>query len=70
MPGFAGKVGFISSMSDHFCGSCNRLRLTADGNLKVRPQHLTGVSARVHVCGQACARVMGARVHVCVTIHC
>ncbi|XP_059907944.1 molybdenum cofactor biosynthesis protein 1 isoform X2 [Gadus macrocephalus] len=35
VPGFAGKVGFISSMSDHFCGSCNRLRLTADGNLKV-----------------------------------
>ncbi|CAL8285793.1 unnamed protein product [Lota lota] len=35
VPGFAGQVGFISSMSDHFCGSCNRLRLTADGNLKV-----------------------------------
>ena len=34
VPGFAGRVGFISSMSDNFCGSCNRLRLTADGNLK------------------------------------
>lgn len=22
-------------MSEHFCGSCNRLRLTADGHLKV-----------------------------------
>lgn len=22
-------------MSEHFCGSCNRLRLTADGSLKV-----------------------------------
>ena len=22
-------------MSDHFCSSCNRLRITADGNLKV-----------------------------------
>ena len=22
-------------MSEHFCGSCNRLRITADGNLKV-----------------------------------
>ena len=22
-------------MTDHFCGSCNRLRLTADGNIKV-----------------------------------
>ncbi|XP_035466191.2 molybdenum cofactor biosynthesis protein 1 isoform X2 [Scophthalmus maximus] len=33
--GFKGQVGFITSMSDHFCGSCNRLRITADGNLKV-----------------------------------
>ncbi|XP_077293511.1 molybdenum cofactor synthesis 1 isoform X2 [Arctopsyche grandis] len=35
VPGFKGQVGFISSMSEHFCGSCNRIRLTADGNLKV-----------------------------------
>ena len=35
VPGFKGKIGFITSMSEHFCGSCNRLRLTADGNLKV-----------------------------------
>lgn len=35
VPGFIGRFGFISSMSEHFCGTCNRLRLTADGNLKV-----------------------------------
>ncbi|KOB64987.1 MoaC family, partial [Operophtera brumata] len=35
VPGYAGSVGFISSMTQHFCSSCNRLRLTADGNLKV-----------------------------------
>lgn len=35
VPGHKGKFGFITSMSDHFCGSCNRLRMTADGNLKV-----------------------------------
>ena len=35
VPGYAGRVGFITSMSEHFCSSCNRLRLTADGNLKV-----------------------------------
>ncbi|KAI9284688.1 hypothetical protein BC943DRAFT_58740 [Umbelopsis sp. AD052] len=35
VPGYAGKVGFITSMSDHFCGTCNRLRITTDGNLKV-----------------------------------
>lgn len=33
--GFKGLVGFITSMTEHFCGSCNRLRITADGNLKV-----------------------------------
>jgi cyclic pyranopterin phosphate synthase len=35
VPGFAGNIGFIASMSNHFCSSCNRLRITADGNLKV-----------------------------------
>lgn len=34
-PNFLGTVGFISSMSDNFCSSCNRLRITADGSLKV-----------------------------------
>ncbi len=35
VPKFEGTIGFISSMSDHFCDSCNRLRVTANGNLKV-----------------------------------
>lgn len=30
-----GQFGFITSMTEHFCSTCNRLRLTADGNLKV-----------------------------------
>jgi len=34
VPGFKGTVGFITSMTHHFCGSCNRLRLTADGIIK------------------------------------
>lgn len=34
-PGTKGTVGFISAMSNHFCASCNRLRLTSDG--KIRP---------------------------------
>ncbi len=32
--GHQGTLGFIGSVSDHFCGECNRLRLTADGRLK------------------------------------
>ncbi|XP_073994873.1 molybdenum cofactor synthesis 1 isoform X1 [Rhodnius prolixus] len=35
VPSFKGQIGFITSMSEHFCGSCNRLRLMADGSLKV-----------------------------------
>ncbi len=31
--GAAGSVGFISPISEHFCFRCNRLRLTADGQL-------------------------------------
>ncbi len=27
-------AGFITTMSEHFCGSCNRIRLTADGRLR------------------------------------
>ncbi len=30
----AGRVGVISPLSDHFCGNCNRLRLTSDGRLR------------------------------------
>ncbi|CAH1765663.1 13764_t:CDS:2 [Entrophospora sp. SA101] len=46
IPGFTGKFGFITSMSDHFCGTCNRLRITADGNLKVCLFGNTEVSLR------------------------
>ncbi|RLN65953.1 hypothetical protein BBJ28_00017495 [Nothophytophthora sp. Chile5] len=46
VPGFKGQFGFITSMSEHFCGSCNRLRLTADGNLKVCLFGNTEVSLR------------------------
>jgi len=28
-----GTIGFITPMSEHFCATCNRLRLTADGKL-------------------------------------
>lgn len=34
VPGHAGTFSVISTMTAPFCGSCNRLRLTADGKLK------------------------------------
>jgi molybdenum cofactor biosynthesis protein A len=33
--GYKCKVGFISSISNHFCSSCNRLRITAEGKLRL-----------------------------------
>lgn len=33
--GFKGKIGFISAVSDCFCESCNRVRLTSSGFLKL-----------------------------------
>jgi cyclic pyranopterin phosphate synthase len=35
LPGHQGEISFISSMTSKFCGDCNRVRLMADGNLKV-----------------------------------
>jgi len=33
--GFLGLVGFINPVSSHFCNLCNRIRLTADGKLRL-----------------------------------
>jgi cyclic pyranopterin phosphate synthase len=35
IPGARGELGFISSVSEPFCEGCNRLRLTADGKLRL-----------------------------------
>lgn len=32
--GAKGEIGFISPISNHFCNTCNRLRLTASGHLR------------------------------------
>ena len=34
LPGALGNVGLISPLNAHFCGTCNRIRLTADGKIK------------------------------------
>ncbi|MEJ5341211.1 MAG: GTP 3',8-cyclase MoaA [Thermogutta sp.] len=31
--GHTGRVGFITPMSEHFCGQCDRIRITAEGRL-------------------------------------
>jgi len=35
LPGAPGRLACIAPVSSHFCGACNRLRLTADGRLRL-----------------------------------
>jgi len=35
LAGACGTVGFISPVSDPYCDSCNRMRLTADGRIRL-----------------------------------
>ena len=44
--GFQGRMGFITSMSDSFCGTCSRIRLSQLGSLKVCLFGQTEVSLR------------------------
>ena len=46
LPGFAGKVGFISALSHQFCSECNRVRLTSEGFLKTCLQYELGVDLK------------------------
>ncbi len=40
------RVGFITSMSQHFCDACDRMRLTAEGELRPCLHQDAGVSVR------------------------
>lgn len=33
--GYPGQVSFISSISEHFCSTCNRVRISSDGKFRV-----------------------------------
>lgn len=47
--GHGGRVGFITSMTNDFCTNCNRLRVTADGRLKVCLFGDESLSLRDHI---------------------
>jgi len=46
LPGFTGKIGFINAVSHGFCETCNRLRLTSEGFLKLCLSNDIGISLR------------------------
>lgn len=41
-----GSIGFISAVSNHFCGACNRVRLTSEGYLKLCLYRENGVDLK------------------------
>lgn len=45
-PDFQGNVGFISARTHAFCDQCNRVRLTADGKLKLCLNYDTGADLK------------------------
>ena len=45
-PGWKGNVGLIRPMTHRFCGSCDRIRVTADGRLKPCLHSATEVNLR------------------------
>lgn len=45
-PGFQGRIGFVSAMTHQFCSECNRIRLTANGQLKACLQYGKGQDLR------------------------
>lgn len=49
LDGFQGKIGFIDAVNHKFCGSCNRVRMTANGFLKLCLQHSAGLDLRTLV---------------------
>lgn len=44
--GFCGKIGVISPMSHKFCTTCNRVRLTAEGQLKLCLHFNSGIDLK------------------------
>ncbi|HEY8404894.1 MAG TPA: GTP 3',8-cyclase MoaA [Flavobacteriales bacterium] len=46
IPGFKGAVGVIAAYTRSFCGTCNRLRLNAEGQLKTCLYEAGGTSLR------------------------
>ncbi len=44
--GFQGQIGFIEALSHKFCSTCNRVRITSAGFLKLCLHHSAGVDLR------------------------
>jgi cyclic pyranopterin phosphate synthase len=68
IPGIVGTVSFITSMSDHFCAGCNRVRLMADGSVKSCLFRAPEVNVRAALRGGAEDDVLAALIQSAVTL--
>lgn len=62
LEGGRGRLGFISPLTNHFCRTCNRLRLTSDGGLRTclfadKEYHLRGLLRHPRITDADLARV-------------
>jgi cyclic pyranopterin phosphate synthase len=53
LPAAPGRIGFISPVSDPYCGNCNRMRLTADGRFHLCLLHDVEIDVRALLRGGA-----------------
>lgn len=49
IPGAKGTVGFISAVTECFCGDCNRIRLSADGKINPCLGHVHEVDLKPYI---------------------
>lgn len=67
LPGFKGSVGFISAVSHEFCDQCNRVRITAQGELKLCLNRKEGVQLapllRAGISTEDLSRVIGQTIY-------
>lgn len=59
IPGFAGSIGFISAVHGRFCSACNRIRLTARGELKPCLCYETSTDVKAALRNVSCQGDMG-----------
>jgi cyclic pyranopterin phosphate synthase len=63
LEGRGGRVGFITAVSDEFCASCNRVRVTARGDMRACLASRSGVSLRDAMRGGASDRELAWLIH-------
>ncbi len=62
-----GTVSFITSMSEHFCGTCNRIRLTADGSIKSCLFHPAEINLRSSLRENTSDEIIAGMIHSAIT---